>query len=179
MDIGFRLYYQDRTVCVSEKELTKDIRENGFTYLGSVNGARVEWSFEHYNGGALIDLKLDSDTELGICRIDSIVFNTRVTQKTDRVLFMGRSINDEMRYPFELGEGVEYCSSCVGFSEGISTKGVLVAAVAPHTNVCGGIITNKDTTQTSAMSFALLCCVIDSINNVAIIFAKIKTDNNQ
>jgi hypothetical protein len=109
-------------------------------YRYEIGRESIEWSFEPYGGGILVDLRVMGKESLGICRIDSAVFELDAPQKTDRVIFLGRGIyENEMRYPSELAAEEEYNSDCVGLSKSLTDKGVLLAGVSPFVNICKAV----------------------------------------
>ncbi len=165
MEIGFRLYYcgggtysRSREIDVTKKAVYR--YENG--------DENIEWGFEPYGGGVLVDLKVSGENPLGICRIDSAILGLDAPKKTDRVVFLGRGIyENEIRYPSELAEEQEYASDCVGMTQNLTERGVLLAGVSPFANICkavaakqpyGGFVLSAKTEYGDAMKDERCIC---------------------
>ncbi len=140
MKIGFKLYFKDRTVFVGRDSLESVCIENKKIYKTKVDGAEVIWSFEKYGNGDIVSLSVKGDKPLGIMRIDSVVFDIDVPRKTDRIVFLGRAfLGNETRYPWELGENIEYPIDCLAHLEDLTAKGPVLAGISPFRNVYASV----------------------------------------
>ncbi|MBQ8407818.1 MAG: alpha-galactosidase [Clostridia bacterium] len=138
MDISFRLYFSDETVCVPINALIGKAEGNKTHYITEVHGARIDWCFEKLDSGVLITLSAESDQPLNLLRADSIVFSVNSHKATDRILFFGNQLcSCTHRYPCELADNTEYSADCTGLYEDLAAEGIALAAVAPFTNVVG------------------------------------------
>lgn len=145
MEFGFKLYFIDKIIYVSQRELKSETDGNTTIYRGTENGINILWKFEAYKSGFLVDLELSSDSALAIKRVDSLVFDAGIPQKSERIAFLGREMYaNETRYPSELGEGREYGEICVGRFEDLSAKGIILAGVVPFENVYASVACKND-----------------------------------
>ncbi|MBQ8340951.1 MAG: alpha-galactosidase [Clostridia bacterium] len=168
MSLGFRLYFEDRTVFVSRDSMKAQAVGDTIVYTAAVNGAEVIWRFTPYVGGELVTLEVEGNTPLNLRRIDSLVLPVGQVAKDDRIAFLGRDMySNETRYPDELGAEQEYGESCVGHFADLAGEGLLVAGVAPHQstyasvvykNADGGFEFRARTTFTEALSKECRLC---------------------
>ena len=141
MDIGFRLHYYGGRI-YSRSENIDVTKKTVYRYKNGEEN--IEWRFEPYCGGVLVDLKVTGKDPLGICRIDSVVFGLDAPEKTDRVIFLGRDVyGNEIRFPSELAECTEYASGCVGMTRCLTEGGLLLAGVSPFVNICQAAAVKK------------------------------------
>jgi len=137
MSLGFKIYFETETVVVFAHQLTG--KQNGDTtvYETKVGHVDVIWSHTAYRGGFLIDLEVFSKEPLRIMRIDSVVLDAGIPKATDHVTLLGRdTIQNEIRFPHELGVDVEYCETAAGLYGRLDAEGLVVAGVAPFRNIC-------------------------------------------
>ena len=52
MSLGFRLYFEDRTVYISRDSLNKHTLGDTTVYTAAVNDAKVTWCFTPYAGAS-------------------------------------------------------------------------------------------------------------------------------
>lgn len=141
MNIGFRLYFTDRTVYVDRADLRGEADGSATVYCTQVAHAAVTWRFEPYEGGELITLQVSAQVPLGIKRIDSAVISIGIPAPTDRILFLGRDMYaNETRYPCELGALQEYSINCAGHYPDLAAEGTVLAGVEPFCNIYGSAV---------------------------------------
>ena len=138
MKLGFKLYFEDRTVCVPLSSLVENVRGDRTEYIYDENGIRVTWGFEKAGTGRIITLDADSDQPLGIRRIDSLCFEADCYGETDRVLFFSNNMMvSEHRYPCELCDGTERAADCTGLYKSLAGEGFALAMISPFKNIYG------------------------------------------
>lgn len=138
MNLGFRLYFQDRTVYVDQRTLIAS-EENGSTvYRAQINEVSVTWRMTPHEGGLRIALEARSDRPLGLRRIDSVVFSVGIPSPTDRVVCLGRDMyGNETRFPHEFGTEQEYSIHCLGLFPDLAAEGTLLSGLEPFRHIFG------------------------------------------
>ncbi len=140
MKIGFKLYFEDKTIFIERDSLNATCTDNKKVYKTEIDGANVLWTFEKYGVGDIVSLSIKGKKPLGIKRVDSVVFDIEVPKKTDRIVFLGRAfLANETRYPWELGVGVEYPIDCLAHLENLSAQGPAIAGISPFKNVYASV----------------------------------------
>lgn len=138
MNIGFRLYFSDRTVYIDRNSLLAQTEGADTVYRTVVHGASVTWRFTPDETGTRISLEIASPNPLGIRRIDSAVFSVDTPQPTDRIYFGGRDMYaNETRFPHELGQEQEYVIHCAGLFPDLAARGTLLSGIEPFQNIYG------------------------------------------
>ena len=146
MNLGFRLYFAEKTVFVAEETLTGIVDGTTTVYKTRVDHVDVRWTINRMDRGMLVELEAKSGEPLGIHRMDSLVFSMGTPGSTDRIAFYGNDMHHtEARYPDELGEKREYCADCTGLFADFASPGIAVAGVAPFENAFGaGVVKAED-----------------------------------
>jgi len=140
MELGFQLYFADRTVYMAQSDLIAVTEGNATVYRTEIDGIHVTWRMEPYAGGKLISLHVCSPAPLGIRRIDSAVLPVGIPEKTDRILCLGRDMHtNETRFPCELGVGQEYSVNCIGHVADLAAPGLMLAGVEPFQHIYGSV----------------------------------------
>jgi len=141
MKLGFKIYFENKTVFVPISTLTGEACGNSTVYKTKVEHADVEWIHTPHEGGVLVDMNVGSDTPLGIKRIDSIVCEVGVPEITDHITVIGRdTIENEMRFPCEFAVETEYAETAMGLYAHLDGAGFIVSGVAPFGNICASVI---------------------------------------
>lgn len=145
MKLGFRIYFKEKTVFIDKDTLSPVVNGDVTVYNTVVDNARITWTFEKCGTGELITLRAVGDGPLGIRRIDSVVFDIGVPKKTDRIAFLGRAaMENETRYAWELGTGVEYPVDCLAHLADLTAAGPVFAGVSPFYNVYASVAYKND-----------------------------------
>ena len=147
MELCFRIFFEEDSVTVSSADLTFEKEADGIVYHTRVRNADVTWRFTPAPKGSRITLSVDSNTPLGITRIDSLFFRITDAPITARVLFFGNHLTQiTHRYPCEMGENREYATDCTGLFPTPAHSGMALAMIAPFTNAVGaGALRTNDT----------------------------------
>ena len=141
MELGFQIWFEDKTVYISETELVGEVCGDVTTYRTRVGEADVSWIHTAHAGGRLIRLEVTSPKPLGIKRMDSVVCTIGVPEATDHITTMGRSVlSNEIRFPHEFGADIEYCPNAVGCFRYLDGKGLLLSGISPFENVCAAVV---------------------------------------
>ena len=136
LNVGFRIYFEDKTVFVDKNSLAPVKEKNTTVYLTTVEGVKIKWCFEHLEKGDIITLFAKGEKALGIKRIDSAVFNIGVPEKTDRIAFIGRAaMENETRFAWELASQTEYIVDCLAHLKNMTAAGPVFAGVSPFHDV--------------------------------------------
>lgn len=136
MELGFRIWFEEKTVYIPMTSLTAERCGDVTTYRTEVGEAAVVWTHTAYAGGSLVQLEVTSQKPLGIRRMDSIVCSVGIPEATDHITTMGRSVlTNEIRFPHEFGVDTEYCPNAVGLFRHLDEAGLLLLAVSPFENV--------------------------------------------
>ncbi|MBQ7321499.1 MAG: alpha-galactosidase [Clostridia bacterium] len=145
MDLGFRLYFTDKTLHIDRTVLTATVDGTDTVYQTELDGIRVTWRFSPYGQGELISLSVASAKPLGLRRIDSVVFTLPPPTATDRILFLGRDMHqNETRFHHELGIAQEYGTNCAGLFGDLSAEGIMLAGVEPFRNIYRSAIDKQE-----------------------------------
>lgn len=140
MKLGFKIYFENKTVFVDKSTLSPIYENSTEIYKTTIDNVEVTWKFEPYTKGHIISLDVQGKEALGIKRIDSVVFDIGIPKKTDRIAFIGRSaLRNETRYPWELGAGIEYPVDCLGHLADFTSKGPIFAGISPFYNVYASV----------------------------------------
>ena len=147
MDLGFKLYFTDKTEYVPLSSLNGETMGNTTVYTAEVNGVNVNWAFEHLPLGDVISLEVEGDGPLGISRIDSLAFDIDSYAVTDRIPFFGTNADHtETRYPCELVENESFTNNATGLFPNLAAPGMAIAFLAPFRNHIGaGVIKHGGT----------------------------------
>ena len=138
MELGFKLYFADKTVTVMRSELMGETVGNVTTYKTAVEGINIVWNFEAQPKGTIVTLCAESDKPLALERIDTLCFTVDSFKKTDRLPFYINSwTRSESRYPCELAENVERFADCTGLFSDFTAKGFALAMISPFANIVG------------------------------------------
>jgi hypothetical protein len=136
MNLGFRLYFQNRSVYVNQASLTAFTEKGSTVYRTTVDTVAVTWCMTPHKGGLRITLQVQSDRPLGICRIDSAVLSMGIPAHTDRIVCLGRDMyGNETRFPHEFGTEQEYCIHCLGLFPDLAAHGTLLSGLEPFHHV--------------------------------------------
>jgi hypothetical protein len=85
MKLGFKIYFENKTVYVPMSALEGETRGEVTVYKTKVEGADVEWIHTAEKNGAFVEMNVSSDSPLGIKRIDSVVCEVGVPGITDHI----------------------------------------------------------------------------------------------
>lgn len=145
-NLGFRLYFADKTVYVAEKDLTGQKNGETTVYETTVEGCRVTWQIAPCIRGKRVEMTVKSDAPLGLGRMDSAVFTAESKTNTDRIAFLGKKMCcSETRFMDELGVDREYSTDCVGLFEDFVSPGMITAGISPFENTFGaGVVKRED-----------------------------------
>jgi len=136
MDLGFKIYFSDKTVYVPESSLNGKTEGNVTVYNTAVDHANIEWIFEKVDKGVIVTLSAKSESPLDIVRIDSLVFDMTPGSVTDRIPFFGTTTNHtETRYPSELAENKSYANNATGLFPDLASAGMAMAFIVPFKNM--------------------------------------------
>ena len=140
MELGFRIWFEDKTVYIPKETLTGNCCGDITTYRTKVADADVVWTHTAHAGGTLVEVEVTSQKPLGIRRIDSIVCTTGVPAATDHITTMGRIVlQNEIRFPHEFGVDTEYCPNAVGHYAALDGKGLILSGISPFENICAAV----------------------------------------
>ena len=140
MELGFTVYFSDKTVFVSSAQLQGEKNGNQTVFKTTIDHADIVWTHTPHEGGLLVDLSVSSSMPLGIRRIDSLRVTTGVPKATSHISVLGRtSIQNEIRFPNEFGTDTEYCETAMGLLDTLDGAGLIVAGIAPFENICQAV----------------------------------------
>ena len=129
MELGFRIWFEEKTVYIPMTSLTAERCGDVTTYRTEVGEAAVAWTHTACAGGSLVQLEVTSQKPLGIRRMDSIVCSVGIPEATDHITTMGRSVlTNEIRFPHEFGVDTEYCPNAVGLFRHLDYKQIIISS---------------------------------------------------
>ena len=91
MELGFRIWFEEKTVYIPMTSLTAERSGDVTTYRIEVGEATVVWTHTAYAGGSLVQLEVTSQKPLGIRRMDSIVCSVGIPEATDHITTMAEA----------------------------------------------------------------------------------------
>ncbi|MBE6884409.1 MAG: alpha-galactosidase [Ruminococcaceae bacterium] len=138
VDLGFKLYFSNKTVFIPRSSLHGETIGNTTTYKTEIDGIKIIWLFEKQAKGTIVKLSAVSNKPLQLERADTLCLEPVVFALTDRIVFFTNShTRSGNRYPCELTEDTERFADCTGLFSDLTSQGIILATVAPFANIVG------------------------------------------